>query len=420
LTAITSSLNMTNIVWGFNPHAGLEATTVSVTAVGAWTLTSTQPWIRLSQTSGTGNATVPVSIAPDVAFPSEAVGPFQRIRQGTYTATLTLTEGSNTATCAVTYAVGYGDQVGISNASPPPSPTISPNGGTFGVLQTVTLSTAVKGATIYYTIDGSEPSPQSPVYTGPFTTGSGAVQAIAVVDGLGWSPVALAVFTVTPPQPEVFQHANVAGSNTTTFTGTTSSFNSTAANFLIAVLHTHPLGGLPNATVTSSSVTDNLGNTWHPLTFNTFFGHTQYFIQMFYCFNPTTNASHTVTGTFNTIQTASLTSDLDIFGFNGILASSDPLIGQSTASSNGSSVSSLQTGTVATQNSALVFSFASSVSTPQNLSVNDGFDQTVGGLVSSGRGAAYVIASNSSGLNPTWSVSDSEDLGANIAAFQHA
>jgi hypothetical protein len=192
MTAITSSLSLTNIVWGFSPHEGLETTTVSVTASGAWTLTSTQPWIRLGQTSGTGNATAAVTIAPLAAFPQESVGAFSRVRQGTYTATLTLTEGSNTAMCAVNYSVGYGDQLGTSVALQPVAPAISPNGGTISGSQIVTLS--APAGKIYFTVDGSEPSPASLLYSGPFTiTTATFVQAIAV-NNFGWSSIASAAF----------------------------------------------------------------------------------------------------------------------------------------------------------------------------------------------------------------------------------
>src|SRR4029077_941804 len=147
--------------------------------------------------SGTGNATVTLSIAVDDAFPEEMVGPIPRPKQGTYTATLTLTEGTNTATCIVTYFVGYGDLLGMATVPQLPAPSISPNGGSFGAYQTVTISTAVRGGTIYYTTDGSEPSPASAVYTSPFTMGSGVVQAIVAIPGQGWSPITLSAFTVT-------------------------------------------------------------------------------------------------------------------------------------------------------------------------------------------------------------------------------
>lgn len=60
--------------------------------------------------------------------------------------------------------------------------TISPNGGEFNAIQTVTLTASDATATIFYTTDGTEPTEDSPVYEAPFTVGHGetTVTAIAV------------------------------------------------------------------------------------------------------------------------------------------------------------------------------------------------------------------------------------------------
>lgn len=63
-------------------------------------------------------------------------------------------------------------------------PTITPANGTYTSAQTVTI-TATEG-TIHYTTDGTEPTYQSPVYSGPITVGEGTttIKAIAVKEGL--------------------------------------------------------------------------------------------------------------------------------------------------------------------------------------------------------------------------------------------
>ncbi len=74
------------------------------------------------------------------------------------------------------------------------APTISPNGGNFGSSQEVTLSHA-DGGTIYYTLNGDDPTESSTLYTAPFTINeTTTVKAIAVLDGVS-SSVASATFT---------------------------------------------------------------------------------------------------------------------------------------------------------------------------------------------------------------------------------
>lgn len=60
-----------------------------------------------------------------------------------------------------------------------PSPTFSIQSGTYDGPITVTISDAVPGATIYYTLDGKAPQWDSPVYTGPITV-SKSVHLVAI------------------------------------------------------------------------------------------------------------------------------------------------------------------------------------------------------------------------------------------------
>ena len=74
-------------------------------------------------------------------------------------------------------------------------PTITPNGGIFTNSVSVTLACATAGATIYYTLNGSNPTTNSLVYTGPFVlTNSAGVKAFAVKAGAVSSAIASAGF----------------------------------------------------------------------------------------------------------------------------------------------------------------------------------------------------------------------------------
>jgi N-acetylneuraminic acid mutarotase len=88
---------------------------------------------------------------------------------------------------------------------PAPTPTFSPAGGCSGPAQTVTISDAAPGATIYYTITpyGSTlitPTPASTQYTGPIAVAaSETVQAIATATDYSISSVGSATYIINGP-----------------------------------------------------------------------------------------------------------------------------------------------------------------------------------------------------------------------------
>ena len=82
------------------------------------------------------------------------------------------------------------------------TPTFTPAAGTYTEPQTVTIACATEGASIYYTIDGSEPTANSTPYTAGIALNTNTtVKAIAVKDGAEWLPseVATAAYTFNFP-----------------------------------------------------------------------------------------------------------------------------------------------------------------------------------------------------------------------------
>lgn len=88
--------------------------------------------------------------------------------------------------------------------------TFSPNGGTFTEAQSVTISCATKGAEIYYTLDGSEPTADSAKYTAAVSIPeSKTLKAISVKDGV-LSDVVSADFTINIPASSTSKSAKIS------------------------------------------------------------------------------------------------------------------------------------------------------------------------------------------------------------------
>jgi N-acetylneuraminic acid mutarotase len=113
------------------------------------------------------------------------------------------TFSSNITIEAIAFAPGY-DQSAVASvtytiAPPTATPTFSVPSGTYSSPLTVTISDAMPGATIYCTMNGTTPTTNSPVCSGPSTiTSTTTVEAIAVAKGYAQSAVASATYTIAP------------------------------------------------------------------------------------------------------------------------------------------------------------------------------------------------------------------------------
>jgi len=83
---------------------------------------------------------------------------------------------------------------------PAATPSFSVTPGTYSSVQTVSISDATPGSTIYYTTNGATPTTGSTPYSGPVTVSSSeTIEAIATASGYSTSAVASAAYTINLP-----------------------------------------------------------------------------------------------------------------------------------------------------------------------------------------------------------------------------
>jgi hypothetical protein len=218
---------------------GTEPTTSSTAYTGPITVSSTEMLEAIAAVTGgtspVASASYTINLLPVVATPtfSPAGGTYPSaqsvtISDATSGATIYYTTNGTTPTTssdaytgpitvsstetlkAIAAATGDDDSAVASaayNITPPErvsTPTFSPAAGTYTSTQSVTISDATSGATIYYTINGTTPGTSSTEYSGPITVSSTTtLEAIAVATGDTDSTVASAVYTITPLLPSV-------------------------------------------------------------------------------------------------------------------------------------------------------------------------------------------------------------------------
>jgi hypothetical protein len=139
--------------------------------------------------------------------------------------------------------------------TPPAAPSISPSGGTYTSVQTVTLSDSTSNAVMYYTLDGSAPGTSSTQYTGPITISSSTtLKAVAVASGYTMSAVSSATYTINLPPPDF----SVSGSAVTVTAGATSGNTST--------ITVTPLAGFTGTVTLSATLASSPANAVNPPT----------------------------------------------------------------------------------------------------------------------------------------------------------
>lgn len=97
------------------------------------------------------------------------------------------------------------------------APTFSPAAGTYFETQNVTITSATEGATIYYTLDGNDPTTSSSVYSSALNISeTTTVKAMAVKEGYNNSTVSTGLYTITLPSVATPTFTPAAGTYTET------------------------------------------------------------------------------------------------------------------------------------------------------------------------------------------------------------
>ena len=166
-----------------NTTITISATTGYVINSVTYEASSTGNYVTYAQ-----NATVSPTVTPTVSGKNVTWSftdgtseftfkPSSQTRANSITVEYSSTGGSQTETCA--------------------TPTFSPAAGTYTSAQNVTISTETSGATIYYTIDGTDPTANSSVYSSaiPVSTTT-TIKAMAVASGYDNSSIASATYAI--------------------------------------------------------------------------------------------------------------------------------------------------------------------------------------------------------------------------------
>jgi hypothetical protein len=189
-------------------YSGVQSVTVSDSTPGALIYCTTDgepPTYNAPRIDCTGN-----SIEVTGTLPNGDSGP------ETLEAVAVLPGYQNSLAATATFTI---------NLPPAPTPTFSLPAGTYSSSQTIALSDAANGATIYYTTDGSTPTTVSnEQYQGPFTlTQSTTVKAIAAATPYSTSALASATYTINLPTPTF----TIGGTSVTIASGATAGNTST-------------------------------------------------------------------------------------------------------------------------------------------------------------------------------------------------
>lgn len=173
---------------------------------------------------------------------------------------------------AVAAAPGYSDS-NVGSASytitlSAATPTFSLASGSYMGAQTVTLTDATSGATIYYTTDGTAPTTASSVYSGPITVNyTETISAIAAASGYANSAAGSASYTIIGGPPIVTLDPPVNGAFQ--LSGHAYNVDPTVDKVVIYALtnqwYVQPLIAAPYTSISANGTWTSTTNPWSSL-----------------------------------------------------------------------------------------------------------------------------------------------------------
>ncbi len=205
---ITASTQVGMVATSSTNFTFTTSTTAAPTfSPAAGTYTSAQSVTLSDATSG---ATIHYTTNGSTPTASSAVytSPLPVSATTTIMAMATSSTLANSPVSSATYTINLVSQVA--------TPSFSPSAGTYSTVQSVTITDATSGATIFYTTDGSTPTTSSAVYTSPIPVSTTTtIMAMATSSNLANSPVSSATYTINLAQVATPSFSPPAGTYST-------------------------------------------------------------------------------------------------------------------------------------------------------------------------------------------------------------
>ena len=208
------TVNIPSIVGGSTAYVGFTGATGGETAtqnVLSWSFASPAGNVASAPTFSPAAGTYTASQSVTISDATAGTKIYYTTNGATPTTSSTVYSGpitvSTTETLeAIAVEAGYTNSAvataAYTIAPLLPTPSFSPAAGTYATSQTVTISDATAGTTIYYTTNGTTPTTSSPVYSSAITVSAPeTIEAIAVETGYTNSAMGTAAYTITPVLP---------------------------------------------------------------------------------------------------------------------------------------------------------------------------------------------------------------------------